>query len=212
MPVDLVQVLADLREASVARDLRLQRHLHVDLRRYAHLDLVAYLHDSSHRQLHLAPHLPCHLLPAQVGRADVPELVALLESIPHVLEIPGADHEYLLVGEVEQSGVALWGLQDLLELVDVGIEHLLVLVVVGEGLVGLVVAGELEEVFEGVELVLLVAVHSERVGRVWLHLFLSELDVEDRGQEVEFVSEDVVVGVVLPDYVRVVQLLRSSHD
>jgi hypothetical protein len=76
----------------------------------------------------------------------------------------------------------------------------LVFEVVGEGLVGFIVAGEFEEIFESVQLVLLVAVHPQGIGCVGFHLLLSEVDVEDGRQQVEFVSEDVIVGVVLSDY------------
>ena len=40
--------------------------------------------------------------------------------------------------------------------------------VIGDGFVGLVVGGKGEEVFEGVEFALLVAVQLKRVGGVWL--------------------------------------------
>lgn len=91
-----------------------------------------------------------------------------LKSISYVVEIPRRHYQHLLVAQVNHLRVSLWSLEDLLELLDVGVELLLQLEVVGDGFVGVVIGGEGEEVLEGVELAFLVAVQLQRIGSVRL--------------------------------------------
>ena len=132
MLLHLVQVLADLREPSVLRDLQLYRDLHVRLRGHAHLDPPLLLHHSRGSQDHLPPHLPLHLLARGIARAEHPPLSPPSEGEAHVLEVPRGHDEHLLVGEVDELRLATRGLDLLAELIDVRIELLLQLEVIGD--------------------------------------------------------------------------------
>jgi hypothetical protein len=137
------------------------------------------LDDPSSGDYHLSPYLPLDFLPAHVTDADIPKLILLLKAIPYVLKVSGGHDEHLLVGEVDEFGISSWSLQDLLEFVDVGVEFLLQVEVVGDGFVAVVVGWKFEEVLEGIEFALLVAVEFERVEGVGFSCACVVWDLED---------------------------------
>ena len=200
--VDAVEVLPNLRKASVLGDLQLDGDLHVGGGGDADVDAAVPLHDAGGSEQHFAPDLALDLLPAEVAHADVPVLLLFLKSIAYVVEIPRRHYQHLLVAQVDHLRVARRRLEHLLELLDVGVELPLQLEVVGDGLVGLVVGGEGEEVLEGVELALLVAVQLQRVGRVRLRAAGRGRHLEDAAQLPQLVPEQLEVGVLFANHLR----------
>ena len=200
--VHAVQVLPDLRKAPILCDLQLYGNLHVGGRGDANVYAALPLYYPSGCEEHLAADLPLYLLPAEVAHAEVPELLPAPESIPHVVKIPRGHDEHLLVAEIDHLGIPRGRLKDLLELFDVGVELFLQFEVVGDGLVGLVVGGEGEEVLEGVQLALLVAVQLQRVGRVRLGTACLRGYLKDASQLRHLLPEELEVRVLLADHVR----------
>lgn len=199
--VHAVQVLPDLRKAPILGDLQFDGDLHVGGRGDADVYASLPLDYPGGGEQHLPADLALDLLPAEVADADAPVLLPAPESIPHVVEIPGGHDEHLLVAEVDHLGIARGRLEDPLELLDVGVELLLQFEVVGDGLVGLVVGGEGEEVLEGVQLALLVAVQLQRVGRVRLRAAGLRGHLEDASQLRQLVPEQLEIRVLLADHV-----------
>ena len=202
--VDLVQVLPDLCESSVFGDFHFDGDLHIDLGVDAHLDAPLYFQNSSRRQHHFPPHFPSHLLPAQIAHAHAPVLVVLLEGVLHVLEIPGGHHQHLFVGEVDELGLSAHHLVLLLELLDVAVELLLEVEVVGDLLVAVEVGRKGEKVNEGVVLALQVAVQLERKGGVGLGLGRTGRYLEYAVQLCSLVLKKMVVRMVLSHHIAVV--------
>ena len=137
MVVYLIQVFSNLGKSSVFCNLHLNWNLHVDLRVDAYFDPSIYLHYSSSSQYHLSPNFASYFFSTQITYTYTPVLLSLPKSVPHVFEVSRRHHQHLLIGQINQLSISSDYLVLLLEFLNVCIEFLLKIEVIGYLLVGI---------------------------------------------------------------------------